>query len=236
MPQDKDIARVAAALRTPGLKYRNFGNEPVRPGAPAPAGHAAQANAALTNLALDTALGRSFAAPTPVEEPRPTMKLIAEAISPIAPAAAGPFPAAVMPAWPLLDSLTQPPVAAEPARGTLMQLFGGLSAPATATLPASMPASMPAPISAAPPLAAFASPLPATTPAGPFPAAWALQPPAAEPAGAPEPVPSGQAAPGLVPADRVTTPLAEVLRNLGRGGPAANPAFAGLRLPCHGPR
>ena len=45
------------------------------------------------------------------------------------------------PAWPLLDALTQPPAAAEPrepARGTLVQLFGGLSAPpAAAALPAS---------------------------------------------------------------------------------------------------
>src|SRR3954467_8178527 len=92
MSQDDDIARVAAALRTPGLKYRNFGNEPVRQGVPAPAGDAAPEKGTVTNLAFDTALGRSFAAPTPVEEPRPTMKLIAEALSPTAPAVAGPFP------------------------------------------------------------------------------------------------------------------------------------------------
>lgn len=30
MAQDGDVARVAAALNTPGLRYRSFGNEPVR--------------------------------------------------------------------------------------------------------------------------------------------------------------------------------------------------------------
>ncbi|WP_160121430.1 hypothetical protein [Rhodovarius lipocyclicus] len=30
MAQDSDVARVAAALNTPGLRYRSFGNEPVR--------------------------------------------------------------------------------------------------------------------------------------------------------------------------------------------------------------
>jgi hypothetical protein len=225
MSQDEDIARVAAALRTPGLKYRNFGNEPIRPGVPVPAAEAAPEKGTVTNLVLDAALGRSFAAPTPVEEPRPTMKLIAEALSPATPAVAGPFAAPATPAWPLLDCLTQPPAAAEPARGTLVQLFGGLSAPAAAALP--VPAALPL-ATFAPPVAA---PLPAPPAAGPFPAAWASPPPAAEPAGAP-----GSVLPGLVPADRVTTPLAEVLQNLGRGAPAANPAFAGLRLPGHGPR
>ena len=33
MARDSDVARVAAALRSPGLRYRSFGNEPVR-GAP----------------------------------------------------------------------------------------------------------------------------------------------------------------------------------------------------------
>ena len=30
MAQDSDVARVAAALKAPGLRYRSFGNEPVR--------------------------------------------------------------------------------------------------------------------------------------------------------------------------------------------------------------
>jgi hypothetical protein len=169
------------------------------------------------------------------------MRLIAEALSPAMPAAAAPLQApaatpAATPAWPLLDALTQPPAAAEPrepARGTLVQLFGGFTAPA-----ATAPPAPPAPLPTALPLAAFAppgpqggaalplaSPLPAI-PAGPFPAAWAPPPSAAEPAGSPS----------LVPADRVTSPLTEVLQNLGRGGPAENPAFAGLRLPGNGSR
>lgn len=202
MPQDDDITRVAAALRVPGLRYRSFGNEPVRPET------VGQANGAERNAVLNAAARSDLVAPPPAEEPRHTMKLIAEALSPPAPVA-GPF-AAAAPAWPLLEALAQPPAAAEahePACGTLVQLFGGLSIP---------PVAAPAPLALPP--GAFA--LPATAPAGPFPAAWA---------------PAAAAAPGhplgLVPADRVTTPLAEVLQGLGRGGSAAGPAFAGLRLP-----
>ncbi|WP_431271081.1 hypothetical protein [Dankookia sp. P2] len=81
---------------------------------------------------------------------------------------------------------------------------------------------------AAPPPAVAASP--AASPmgaaaAGPFPANWA--PPQALAAGT-------AAAPGLVPADRVSTPLAEVLQALGRGGPVANPALPGWQLPGRG--
>ena len=36
MPQNTDVARMAAALRTPSLKYRTFGNEPVRHVPPPP--------------------------------------------------------------------------------------------------------------------------------------------------------------------------------------------------------
>ncbi|EFH11034.1 hypothetical protein, partial [Teichococcus cervicalis] len=38
MGQDIDVARVVAALRAPGIRYRSFGNQPVRaePDAPAP--------------------------------------------------------------------------------------------------------------------------------------------------------------------------------------------------------
>ncbi|TDH59442.1 hypothetical protein E2C06_27400 [Dankookia rubra] len=242
MSQDNDIARVAAALGAPGLKYRSFGNEPVRPRIPP------EAKGAERNRALDATIGHDLVAPMPAEEPRPTMKMIAEALSPSAMPPAGPFPAAAAPAWPLLDALSAPMVAEtrEPARGTLVQLFGDLAAPGpatpppVATLPAASlalpaaafapPAAVPAAIPAAgalPPAAPVAPAIPASPAAGPFPATWApLAPAAATPA----------AAPGLVPADRVTTPLAEVLQNLGRGGPAANPVFAGLRLPGNGSR
>ncbi|MFC7473306.1 hypothetical protein ACFQS7_03015 [Dankookia sp. GCM10030260] len=219
MSQDEDIVRVAAALRAPGLKYRNFGNEPVRSESPA------GAKGAVTIAALNTTPGRDTASPPQVEDQHPTMKLIAEALSPAAMPVAGSFQGMAPPAWPLLDALA-PPVAAEAreaARGTLVQLFGGLVAPVGPALPPpALPSSAFAPaVPAGPPAA------PALPPGGLFPTAWASQPQgmAADPAGP---------APGLVPADRVTTPLADVLQNLGRGGGATNPAFAGLRLPGAG--
>lgn len=42
MRQDTDVARMAAALRTPSLKYRSFGNEPVRTAPAAAAGEHAE--------------------------------------------------------------------------------------------------------------------------------------------------------------------------------------------------
>jgi hypothetical protein len=164
------------------------------------------ANGPLTIPAPNTIAGREIASPSQFEDTRPTMKLISEALSPTAPPVAGPFPVAASPAWPLLDALA-PAVAEmhEPVRSTLVQLFGGLAAPAPAT---------PAPAAPALPVG------------GPFPAAWAPNP-------YPGPAVPGAAgsSSGLVPADRVTTPLADVLQNLGRGVGVSNPAFAGLRLP-----
>jgi hypothetical protein len=207
MSQDLDIARVAQALRAPGLRYRSFGNEPVRPQYP-PA-----KNPEVTISGLDATVGRETEGPHPVEESRPTMKLIAEALSPAAPQpVANPVPAAPAPAWPLLDALNQPVEAAElrePPRGTLVQLFG--------SGPPGLPAAAPPAPPPAPPVLPSA-PAPATVPlhAGPFPAKWASQPPA------------------LVPAERVTAPLAELLQGLRRGSAPTNPAFAALRLPGSG--
>jgi hypothetical protein len=75
MRQDTDVARMAAALRTPSLKYRSFGNEPVRnpPPAPPPAGDSAfgileDALAGVSGLPADTVLGGE--APLPEEPAR----------------------------------------------------------------------------------------------------------------------------------------------------------------------
>jgi hypothetical protein len=216
MSRDDDIAQVAQALRAPGLRYRSFGNEPVRPQNP-PA-----TNAAVTIPGLNAAAGRETGGPQPVEEARPTMKLIAEALSPAAPpSAANPVPVAPTPAWPLLDALNQPAESTElrePPRGTLVQLFGS-GAPA---LPAAAP---PVPPPAAPvfPPAPAAAAMPVH--AGPFPDQWASQPPAAA---------APAALHALIPAERVAAPLAEVLQGLGRGSAPVNPAFAALRLPGSG--
>ena len=207
MSQDQDIARVAAALRAPGLKYRSFGNDPVRPE------NQPVAKGTVTLPVLNAEIGRDIAGPAAAEDPRLTMKLIAETLASSVPPTSGPFPAPAPAAWPLLDSLTQPPAmdeAPEAARGTLVQLFGDLAAPMPGLLPAVLP------VAAAPAHPAAA---------GPFPSGWAPQ--AAAFGGPAEP-------PGLLPADRVTAPLAEVLQNLGRTGAAPNPAFAALRLPGSG--
>src|SRR5690348_3036336 len=122
MSQNDDVARVAQALKAPGLRYRSFGNEPVRSQNPP------ETNATVTITGLNATAGPEIDGPRPVEEPRPTMKLIAEALSPAAPpTVANPAPVAPAPAWPLLDALSQPAGTAEsrePPRGTLVQLFG----------------------------------------------------------------------------------------------------------------
>lgn len=217
MSQDVDIGRVAAALKSPGLRYRTFGNEPVRP-ASLPATKAA---VTIPAVEMREAVAEMPRAP---EGPQPTMRLIADGLSSpavvpgflptgVAPAA---MPAAV-PAWPLLDALRQPQV--EPdgrSAGTLVRLFGGL--PPAGPLPA--PA---APLPAAIPR--FAAPLPPTSgplPPAPLSAVMEAAPPLAS-------------APALVPAGQVTTPLADVFQGLARGAAAPASPFAALRLPRTGP-
>ncbi|MCB4820844.1 hypothetical protein [Roseicella aerolata] len=199
MSQDVDITRVAAALKTPGLRYRSFDNEPVRPVSP-PA-----AKAAVTIPALETPVMDVPEAPRASEEASPTMTLIADALSSMAPPVPPPASAAATggpSAWPLLDAVRQPagtPVDAM-AGGTLVRLFGTAAAP-TAAPPAD------------PPRAGW---LPGVVAAAPVPPAPLL------PAAAPPP---------LVPAGRVTVPLTDLFHTLGHGQPAAPSPFAALRLP-----
>ncbi len=51
MAQDTDVARVAAALRAPGIRYRSFGNEPVRSAATAAGGEFSLLSAGMTAAA-----------------------------------------------------------------------------------------------------------------------------------------------------------------------------------------
>ena len=199
----------------------------------------------VTISGLNAVTGQDTAGPASSEDSRPTMKLIAEALSPAAPPAAGPFQAVASPVWPLLDALAPPVGAAEsrePARGTLVQLFSGMAAPLPAAPPAFPAAAAFAP--SAPMGGAMVMPLPAPPGAGPFPAPGLLPtpgpfpthwaPPLAEPAAA---TPAR-----LLPAEQVTASLADVFQGLGRAAaPGAVPgatrgsgAFAGLRLPGSG--
>lgn len=120
MAHDSDVARVAAALKAPGIRYRNFGNDPVRSAA-TPAGRAIRpfplpsaamdADAAApapedTRPAAETAC---HAMPGLAELPTPEPAFIVPeviALRPVPPAAvvpdarAGQFPSSVPPAYP----------------------------------------------------------------------------------------------------------------------------------------
>jgi len=216
MPHDVDIARVAAVLNAPGLRYRSFGNGSVRtPTAPPD-------NVTLTNTVLNGPGTPEPPAPVPFRDPSPTMTLIAEGLSGRAAQLAQPAPFAALPAlapqsavpaWPLLEGIGRPPEDAS-GRGTLARLFE--------TVPAAAPSFPPAA-----PLAAPAAAAPAAMP-GFLPVA--APPPIAAPAAA-APVAPPAAVPPLVPAARVTTPLAEVFQALARGVASPQSPFSGLRLP-----
>ena len=169
MAQDSDVARVAATLNTPGLRYRSFGNEPVRVRpAPPVLPPVAEELPAEPEYQPDPVsdLPESY---TPVEPELPPLRL-----EPIAPE---PPPVAFEP----------PPPAPSPA--PVLMALEPLPEPAPA------PAPMPAPVAAAapPPPEPPAAPLfswPESAPAAP--AAPSLLPEvAASHAAPPSPVPSG---------------------------------------------
>jgi hypothetical protein len=200
MSQDMDITRVAAALKAPGLRYRSFDNEPVRPLGPP------MAKAAVTIPALEMPAMGVAEPPRASEEASPTMTLIADALSSMAPPVPPPVSAAAAgapPAWPLLDAVRQR--AGTPvdlmAGGTLVRLLGTTAAPA------------------------------ASPPAAPLQAGWLPGAVGSAPV-QPAPVPPAAAAsPPLVPAERVTVPLTDLFHTLGHGQPAVPSPFAALRLP-----
>ncbi|MBV1796705.1 hypothetical protein [Siccirubricoccus sp. G192] len=117
--QDTDVVRVAAAFGVPGLRYRNFGNRPVRAGA-APAGPPAPATPALPPLAEATLL----AAPEAVAGIRPI------AATPAAPAFTG--NGRVIPLMrPVMVAAPAPPQPAAAVEFRLIrQAFGGTLSPA----------------------------------------------------------------------------------------------------------
>lgn len=218
MSMDVDISRVANTLRVPGLRYRSFGNQPVRPAA------AGSANAPVIFPGLDAPTGSASAAPRPPEGASATMTLLADALSNKAPPARPPA-APGAPDWPLLDALGAPPAPPAPrGEATLVRLFGGQAAPVP---PSPMPPS---------PVAAQPVPVQAPGPAAPLPAAarpggtWAVPVAAQSPGPAASP-----ATPGLLPADQVTTPLADIFQSLAQGGAAPASPFAALRLPGGAP-
>jgi len=84
MAMDTDVARVAAALRAPGLRYRSFGNEPVRAAIGEP-----------PSVAADATDADPIAPETPDSAPmsEPAASVLDPAIDPDATVAAAPFTA-----------------------------------------------------------------------------------------------------------------------------------------------
>lgn len=165
MPENDDVSRLAAALGAPGLRYRSFGNEPVRVAAPN------HASPSMTFPLSNAAPGPDSPAP-PAEETRPTMRFIADTPLPATSSVAAPPQPSAPPEWPLLAALYQPPEppVAEPPRGTLVQLLAGIG---QAAPPVAMPPRA---------LSGLAAPQPAFGwPAPPAPAAPAVLPAARVP-------------------------------------------------------
>jgi hypothetical protein len=212
MRQDTDVARMAAALRTPSLKYRSFGNEPVRHPQPTPPPAEESAFDALGDalagaheLAPDTVLGASEPPPPAPPEPFPPPPaysvMPAEApaaysapvppppeplppVPPPQPAQAAPRPHLPVPPAP-------PPLPPVPEQ-SLLQVLLGSQAPIVPPRPLPPVAAM-----APPP----APPLPASPAPAPVPLASPPQPPlAAAPAPQPGPVLPMLAALGTGPA------------------------------------
>ena len=246
MGQEHDVARVAAALNTPGLRYRSFGNEPVRvrPVAepepqPSPPPAADEEGEALLR-ALET--GGAFGAMPPLPEALPAPAAPAPPVqAPAPPAAAAapppapppaPAPAPLAAPLPPLDWAAAAPAAPAPSAGLLREGEMALARP-VAPVPAA-PAAMPAPAPAMPE-AGFA--LLDAIGAAPPPLPAPVRPPSATTlsllrngagtgtlAGAP---------PEILPASRVTVPLAEVMRLISTGGqPPASP-FDAVRASLH---
>ncbi len=159
MAQDSDVARVAAALKAPGLRYRSFGNEPVR----APRVDVSNVTDAypLLGAAMEAAaddiaapeLAMPAAEPTPPEPPyvEPAPPVVAAYVPPPQPepvAAPEPYtpPAYAPPAYappPMPEPAPAPPLFAQ-------ALSQPVAPPAPMPAQAPAPAAMPAPPAASP--------------------------------------------------------------------------------------
>ncbi|MBL6454952.1 hypothetical protein JMJ55_06430 [Belnapia sp. T6] len=255
MAQDSDVARVAAALKAPGIRYRSFGNDPVR-GATPPADNAAGALPDHDRVPEDAA--------PPAPQPA------AQAPQPVEPPAARAIPDRIVYAPPAMPEAPAPQPVAQPAYAVPPQLPPSPPAPSafvaqhqTSPAPPSFTAQpyIPSAPPGYPPPQAYAAP--AYPPAGPPPSFAPMQPAMPPPAPAPVPTPApyrllealgrpddvmpqgaalalgpmeGRRADGLLPAALVTLPLAEVLRLVAAGPPitAASP-FAAFRIPGNSP-
>ena len=260
MAQDSDVARVAAALKAPGLRYRSFGNEPVR----APRVDVSNVTDAypLLGAAMEAAaddiaspeLAAPAAEPTPPEPPfvEPAPPVVAAYVPP-------PEPEPVAAPEPYTPPAYTPPPMPEPA--PVPPLFAqALSQPVAPAAPAAQPAPP-----AASPAYSLLEALGRQSDLGPSMSASASMPASAsygQPGAAPAPggtfgslLAAGGASPGgysapaswgnapgtalrstsLLPAAAVTIPLSEVLRLVAVGAPAPSSPFDAFRAAVRAP-
>jgi hypothetical protein len=135
MAQDSDVARVAAALRSPGLRYRSFGNEPVR-GSPPRSLDDAPNSFPLLGAALEAAAAEPLAIPAPPPSFVPLPADFASRPSPGPVDLSYPLPEPARPAAPPVAGPAAhrpPPAPSAPAApdaapsGTLAALLGGVA-------------------------------------------------------------------------------------------------------------
>lgn len=260
MAQDSDVARVAAALKAPGLRYRSFGNEPVR--SPRVDPESVAEAFPLLGAAMEDA-----AETMPLDAPHEPAAEEAVRI-PAPPALVAPEPEP-MPA-PLLElppaaPVSEPVAAVQPASEAPPLFLAALSQPLPAP-PAPVPPPPPAQLGYAPPPppAPVAPPAyslleslgrqsdltPSMAAAGSVPAQGSYGQPAATASGtfasllAHGPAAGGgwNGAPGtalrtgsLLPAAAVTVPLSEVLRLVAVGAPSPSSPFDAFRAAVRAP-
>ena len=218
-PRMKTLPGLPRRSRTPGLRYRNFGNEPVRP--EVPPRPRMRGKGCGNEFGVRCGPRARLRRPDPGRGAAPHHE--ADRRGPLARRASGrrTLPAAAMPAWPLLESADAAARSGRrrpAARWCSSSAASGAGRRRLARCPPRRPrrlcAARRAPRSAAPGSGTFSRGLGAAGPGQ------------AEPAGS---VRAGSRGP----------------RDHAAGGgaadprsrrPAANPAFAGLRLPGHGPR
>ncbi len=238
MANEPDVARVAAAFNAPGLRYRSFGNMPVRTDAPRREASSQSPEVVLrelrsTSAAVRLAEGEASlppraSAPMDVEGDTVTFPASGFAPAPVAPAPAPPPPVMaplhVAPTFPV-----QPAVAAAPPSAPIPPPSFFPPAPVTAA-----PLPMPAPTLDA----GLAVPLPLVAPAGPavpeFTLLNSIQAALESPPVAVRPAPEGTLArlrqqvaspAGAVQSagPAVTFPLGEAIRSMAGASPSPAP-------------
>lgn len=172
MAQDSDVARVAAALKAPGFKYRSFGNEPVR-NAPVASGNVAETYP-LLGAAMESAAATPMHGASPPDDGQADPAGYAPPLMPAGPedGHATPAPSAA----PMMAPLPEPPMAAA------MPAPAGFPPPPAQPFPD--PPRAAAPQMTSPPTGIFAQlqqpagGYPAAPAAYPAPSAWPDLPPA----------------------------------------------------------